>query len=46
MNQGKFLEQGTHGELLVNNGLYRQVFDLQNKQAERKAAARAIWGEA
>jgi ABC-type multidrug transport system fused ATPase/permease subunit len=46
MDQGRVVEQGTHDELLAHNGLYRQLFDLQSKQAERKAAARAIWSEA
>ncbi len=46
MDQGRVVEQGTHDELLASNGLYRQLFELQNKQAERKAAARAIWSEA
>jgi len=46
MDQGRVVEQGPHDELLASNGLYRQLFDLQNKQAERKAAARAIWSEA
>ena len=45
MDQGRVVEQGTHHELLAHNGLYRQLFDLQNKQAERKAAARAIWSD-
>ena len=45
MDQGQVVEQGTHHELLAHNGLYRQLFDLQNKQAERKAAARAIWSD-
>jgi len=43
MDQGRIVEQGPHDQLLANNGLYKQLHDLQHKQAERKAAARAIW---
>jgi len=37
------VEQGPHDDLLAAAGLYRQLHDLQHRQAERKAAARAIW---
>jgi len=30
---------------LAANGLYRQLHELQTRQAERKAAARAIWSD-
>ena len=29
MDQGRILEQGTHGELLARSGLYREIHDLQ-----------------
>jgi ATP-binding cassette subfamily B protein len=45
MDQGRVIEQGRHDDLLAAAGLYQQLHELQNRQAERKAAARAIWRE-
>lgn len=42
MDQGRLVEQGPHDELLALGGLYRQLHDLQTRQAERRAAARAL----
>ncbi|MBU6276195.1 MAG: ABC transporter ATP-binding protein/permease [Planctomycetes bacterium] len=42
MDQGRLVEQGTHDQLLAADGLYRQLNDLQARQAERRAAARAL----
>jgi subfamily B ATP-binding cassette protein MsbA len=30
MDQGQIVETGKHGELLVLNGLYRKLYDLQS----------------
>ncbi len=43
VDQGRVVEQGRHDDLLAAAGLYKQLHELQNRQAERKAAARAIW---
>lgn len=43
VDQGRIVEQGRHDDLMAASGLYRQLHELQTKQAERKAAARAIW---
>ncbi|NBX28885.1 ABC transporter ATP-binding protein [bacterium] len=45
VDQGQIVEQGRHDDLLAANGLYRQLHELQTRQAERKAAARAIWSD-
>ena len=45
VDQGRIVEQGRHDDLMAANGLYRQLHELQTRQAERKAAARAIWSE-
>ena len=34
MEGGKIAEQGTHEELLENNGIYREVYDSQTKSKE------------
>ena len=43
MDQGRVAEQGHHDDLFAAGGLYRQLHDLQSRQAERKAAVRSIW---
>ena len=35
MDQGRIVEQGTHTELLILNGLYREIYDLQLRDQER-----------
>jgi ATP-binding cassette, subfamily C, bacterial CydC len=30
LDRGRIIERGTHDQLLVENGLYRQIFDVQN----------------
>jgi ATP-binding cassette subfamily B protein len=37
---GEIVERGTHEELLVMGGLYRQIYDLQLKDQEEFAALR------
>jgi len=44
MDQGRLVEQGPHDALLAAGGLYRQLHDLQDRQAERRAVARALKG--
>jgi ATP-binding cassette subfamily B protein len=34
LNDGRVVEQGTHIELLQNNGLYRKLYDMQQNTAE------------
>lgn len=34
LDAGRLVEQGSHGELLAANGLYRRLFDLQFRGAE------------
>jgi ATP-binding cassette subfamily B protein len=34
LDRGRVVERGTHDELLVQNGLYRQIYDLQLKDQE------------
>jgi ABC-type multidrug transport system fused ATPase/permease subunit len=31
LDAGKIVESGTHAELLAQNGLYRKMWDLQNR---------------
>jgi ATP-binding cassette subfamily B protein len=38
LDNGAIVERGTHDELLTNNGLYRQIYDLQLKDQEEFAA--------
>lgn len=30
MDKGKIMEQGSHGELLEKNGIYKKLIDMQN----------------
>jgi ABC-type multidrug transport system fused ATPase/permease subunit len=32
--EGRIVERGTHAELLVHNGIYRQTYDLQTRDAD------------
>lgn len=34
LKEGKLIEQGTHYELLNNNGYYKQIFDVQYKEKD------------
>jgi len=34
LDQGKIVERGTHNELLAQNGLYREIYDLQLRSQE------------
>lgn len=34
MDQGRIVQQGTHEELLKQDGIYRQIYDLQMRQSE------------
>ena len=38
LDDGAITERGTHDELLKNNGLYREIYDLQLKDQEELAA--------
>lgn len=33
MEGGKIVEQGTHGELLAQNGIYKEIYDSQTRKA-------------
>ncbi|MEK6222151.1 MAG: ATP-binding cassette domain-containing protein, partial [Chloroflexota bacterium] len=35
MNEGKIIERGQHAELLKENGLYKEIYDLQLAQQEK-----------
>ncbi len=35
LDHGRLVEQGSHAELLERNGLYRQLHDMQHRQARR-----------
>lgn len=37
LNQGQLVEQGTHEELLQVGGLYKQLHEVQTKQAKRQS---------
>jgi len=39
INHGEIVEQGSHHELLVGDGLYRQLYDAQHGARRRRAAA-------
>jgi ABC-type multidrug transport system fused ATPase/permease subunit len=41
LNHGQLVEQGAHEELLQRAGLYRQLWDAQTRQAQRKTQAAA-----
>ena len=43
IDRGRIVQQGRHDDLLAADGLYRQLHDMQSRQAERKAATRRIW---
>jgi len=45
VDRGRIVEQGRHDDLMAREGLYRQLHDLQTRQAERKATIRKIWSE-
>jgi ATP-binding cassette subfamily B protein len=34
MQSGKIIEQGTHDELIAQEGLYRQIYDLELRDQE------------
>ena len=38
LDKGKIREQGTHEELLAQNGLYRRIYDLQTAGIDESAA--------
>jgi ATP-binding cassette subfamily B protein len=39
MHKGQLREQGTHDELLAQDGLYRKLYELQYKEQERRLVA-------
>ncbi len=39
MDQGRIVQRGTHEELLAADGLYRQLYKIQNRQSREWAAA-------
>ena len=42
MNRGRIVEQGTHEKLLANNGLYKQLHDLQFRDYPSAAVADSL----
>lgn len=42
LNKGQLVEQGTHEELLLLDGLYKQLHDIQTRQAIRKSLRAAL----
>mgnify|MGYP000258256977 CR=1 FL=1 len=38
MADGRIIDQGTHPELLAAQGPYREMWDLQRKERERRDA--------
>jgi ATP-binding cassette subfamily B protein len=39
MDQGKITETGTHEELIAKNGIYKEIYDLQSRNAEKEVSA-------
>ena len=35
MDEGRIAERGTHNQLLAQDGLYRQIYDLQLRDQEQ-----------
>ena len=44
LNHGELAEQGTHDELLLRDGLYRQLHDTQTRQRQKLRLAEAAGG--
>ena len=40
LNQGGIAEMGTHQELIQKQGIYRQIYDIQMSQDDRKSMHR------
>jgi ABC-type multidrug transport system fused ATPase/permease subunit len=38
LDQGQIVERGTHNELLIQDGLYREIYELQLRSQEMKNA--------
>ena len=45
MENGKITQSGTHGELIEEGGLYKEVFDIQNSLEEDLSASVRAGGE-
>ena len=39
LDEGKIVERGKHEELLTNNGLYRDIYDLELREQEEALGA-------
>ena len=39
LEDGKVAEMGSHSQLLENNGIYRQIYDLQSRNMETEVLA-------
>ena len=37
LDKGRIVEQGSHGELLAADGLYRRIYDLQSRKEGERA---------
>ena len=40
LNHGRIVERGTHDSLLTEDGLYREIYDLQLRDQEEFQATR------
>ena len=46
MERGQLVQAGTHDSLMEQGGLYRHLYDIQSRQAERRSKAREFFAQA